>query len=69
MNYNEQIIECLKSYLRNLPRNLKEIKLRLTTLGFYSFNYNKRIEYLAEARQRLFGKTKTANLYVDKVNL
>ena len=50
---NQKIIDCLKSYLQNMPVRLKETRQALNALGFYRFEYNKKMEYLVQAKKQL----------------
>ena len=50
---NQKIIDCLKSYLQNMPVHLKETRQALNALGFYRFEYNKKMEYLVQAKKQL----------------
>jgi len=50
---NQKIIDCLKSYLQNMPVHLKETRQALEILGFYKYEYNKKMEYLMQAKKQL----------------
>ena len=50
---NQKIIDCLKSYLQNMPVHLKETRQALDVLGFYKYEYNKKMEYLVQAKKQL----------------
>ena len=50
---NQKIIDCLKSYLQNMPLQLKETRQALDVLGFYKYEYNKKMEYLVRAKKQL----------------
>jgi hypothetical protein len=49
----QKIIDCLKTYLGNMPAYLKETKEQLTVLGFYEYQYHERLQYLIEAKKAI----------------
>jgi len=54
----QKIIECLKVYLQSMPVHLKETKEQLNVLGFYGYAYNKKLEFLREAKRQLHTSSK-----------
>ena len=54
----QKIIDCLKIYLQSMALHLKETKEQLDVLGFYSYEYNKKIGFVMEAKKQLYVKSK-----------
>ena len=62
---NQKIIDCLKSYLQNMPVHLKETRQALDVLGFYKYEYSKKMEYLMQAKKQLDSERLKSHHIVD----
>jgi len=52
----QKIIDSLKTYLQHMPLHLKETRQELNVLGFYNCQYNEKMQYLMEAKKRLYSE-------------